>query len=43
MLVGVAGEVDLSGSLVDLVTGLSVGVVQHNLVSHIAQDLGCHT
>jgi len=32
----VAGEVDLSGSLVYLVTGLSISVVQDELISHVA-------
>lgn len=39
MPVRVAGEVDLCGSLVYLMTGVSIGVVQNELVSHIGQDL----
>lgn len=43
ILVGVAGEVDLCGSLVDLVTCLSTGVIQDELVFYIAQNLVCNS
>lgn len=43
MLVGVAGEVDLCGSLVNPMTRLSIGVVQDELVPHITQKLVCHS
>lgn len=43
MHVRVAGEVDLSGSLVDLMAGVSVGVIQDELVSHVTQNLVCHS
>lgn len=42
-LVRVAGEVDLCGSLIDLMTRLSICVVQDYLVSYVAQDLVCHS
>ena len=41
-LVGVAGEVDLGGPVVDLVAGLAHGVVQDELVPHVAQRLRRH-
>lgn len=43
ILVRVAGEVDLCGSLVDFVTRLSACVVQDELVSYVAQNLVCHS
>lgn len=43
MPVRVAGEVDLCGSLVYLMTGLSISVVQDELVSNITQELVCHS
>lgn len=43
MPVWVAGEVDLCGSLVDLMTGISIRVVQDELVSHITQQLVCNS
>lgn len=41
--VRVAGEVDLCGSLVYLMTGLSISVVQDELVSNVTQKLVCHS
>lgn len=43
LAVRVAGEVDLCGSLVNPVTGLSAGVVQDELVSHVTQMLVCYS
>lgn len=43
MLIRVAREVDLCGSLIDIMTSISIGVVQDELVSHIIQKLVCHS